>query len=128
MGDLARSRATIARPASTRPSWRGYGAPAPEPIGLTLAGEDDVHLEIDQASEAIDGTAGAAPDDGPTLDSRVLAALTEAAAPVARAELRARVRVRNERLGEALARLVATGAVLRMGDRWVVPDSRSPPP
>ena len=104
------------------------GAPAPEPIGLTLAGEDDVHLEIDQASEAIDGTAGAAPDDGPTLDSRVLAALTEAAAPVARAELRARVRVRNERLGEALARLVATGAVLRMGDRWVVPDSRSPPP
>jgi hypothetical protein len=104
------------------------GAPAPAPIALTLAGEDDVHLEIDATNEGIDGTAGAAPDDGPTLDSRVLDALTEAAAPVARAELRARVRVRNERLGEALARLVATGAVLRMGDRWVVPDSRSAPP
>jgi hypothetical protein len=101
------------------------GAPAPDPIGLTLAGEDDVHLAIDDAGETIDG---AAPDDGPTLDSRVLAALAEAAAPVARAELRARVRVRNERLGEALGRLVASGAVHRLGDRWVVPDSHSPPP
>jgi len=104
------------------------GAPAPEPVGLTLAGEDDVHLEIDEANESLDAVAGAAADDGATLDSRVLAALTEAAAPVARAELRARMRVRNERLGEALGRLVAAGAVHRLGDRWLVPDSRSPAP
>ena len=32
------------------------------------------------------------------------------------------VRVRNERLGEALGRLVAAGAVHRLGDRWAVPD------
>jgi hypothetical protein len=103
------------------------GAAAPEPIGLLLAGDDDVHLEIDQPAEVVDGAAGAAPDDEPTLDSRVLAALTEAAAPVARAELRAQVRVRNERLGEALSRLLAMGAVLRLGDRWGVPDSHSAP-
>jgi len=38
------------------------------------------------------------------------------------------VRVRNERLGKLLTRLGAAGTIRRLGDRWAVPDSRSPSP
>jgi hypothetical protein len=100
------------------------GAPAPEPLGLVLAGEADVHLEIaepaDSASEA-----GSAHND-PPIDQAVLVALTQASGPLARAELRARLRVRNERLGAVLTRLADAGVVHRVGDRWGVPDSRLP--
>jgi hypothetical protein len=99
------------------------GAPAPDPIGVALRGDHDVHLEIDDAEDD-----HADERDGPSLDQRVLDALTRAGAPVTRPELRARVHVRNERLGEALARLDAAGAILRLGDRWRIPDSHSRPP
>lgn len=99
------------------------GAPAPDPIALTLTGDDDVRLEIDAADRGAAGEDG----DSPTLDHLVLAALAQADAPLTRPELRARVHVRNERLGEALARLAAAGAVLRLGDRWAIPDSHSRP-
>ena len=101
------------------------GAPAPEPLGLALAGDDDVHLEIAQSPEsALD--AASAQRDGPPLEEAVVAALTQAAEPLARAQLRARLHVRNERLGDVLARLAAAGAVRRVGDRWAIPDSRLP--
>lgn len=99
------------------------GAPAPEPIGLALVGDDDVHLEVAPASTS---TAEPPVTGVPSLDEAVVAALGVAGAPLARAELRARVRVRNERLGEALARLAAAGAVRRLGDRWAIPDSLTP--
>ena len=99
------------------------GAPAPEPIGLALAGEEDVHLEITRAT---DDSATAPADGSVALDQAVVEALAHAAAPLGRAELRARLRVRNERLGEVLTRLADAGAVRRVGDLWGVPDSRHP--
>jgi AAA domain len=98
------------------------GAPAPEPIGLALAGDEDVHLDI----VGPDGDVEAASPDEPSLEQAVLAALAQADVPLARVELRARLRVRNERLGIVLARLAGSGAVQRVGDRWRIPDSRSP--
>ncbi len=97
-------------------------APAPDPIGLALVDDGDVHLQL----AGVDPVSGPAPeaDDARTLDDLVLCALVQAGAPVARAELRARLRVRNERLGEALARLAAAGAIHRDGDRWGVPEPR----
>ncbi len=100
------------------------GAPAPEPIGLALAGDDDVHLEIVGHNDELD--VESARRDPPPLDEAVLAALTQADTPLGRGELRALLRVRNERLGVVLARLAASGAVRRVGDRWAVPDSRLP--
>lgn len=101
------------------------GAPAPEPIELVLAGDEDVHLEL--------GVAGSDQPNAPTtvtdagaLEQAVLAALADA--PLARSDLRARLRVRNERLGETLARLVDVGAVKRIGDCWAIPDSGSRSP
>jgi hypothetical protein len=100
-------------------------APAPEPITLALAGDTDPHLDVVTASTR-DGDGPVSPPDRPSLEHAVLSAL--AAAPLARLDLRARLRVRNERLGEALTRLAQLGAVRRVGDRWEIPDSHSPLP
>ena len=98
------------------------GAPAPDPLGLTLRADADVHLELIHAAEA-----PPAADDDPTqddaFDRAVLAAL--APAPLARADLRAKLHVRNERLGETLTRLAHAGKIRRAGDQWARIDSDS---
>ena len=54
------------------------------------------------------------------LDTTILDALDHAAADgVPRSALRAALHVRNERLGEALTRLAASGHIARHGDAWV---------
>ena len=45
--------------------------------------------------------------------------LGEATTPKTRTELRVALRVRNERLGDALERLSTAGAIQRLGDRWI---------
>lgn len=92
-------------------------AAAPDPLRLKLvAGDDvDVHLAVAASDMPIEHDA---PRD---LDPLVLDALRRAGGALSRSQLRAELRVRNERLGDALVRLVATGAVIRSGDRWVVP-------
>jgi hypothetical protein len=96
-------------------------AAAPDPLRLQLVAGEDVagpHLAIlDDDAEIARPT-----DDEPSaLDRRLLDRLARAAAPLSRTQLRAELRVRNERLGDALARLAAAGAIVRSGDRWTVP-------
>lgn len=95
---------------------RASAAIPPMALKLTSGHADnDAHLTVvDRA--ALDAAHGAA-----DLDQAILAALTRSAAPIGRSALREQLRVRNERLGEALARLLARGAVVRVGDRWAVP-------
>lgn len=92
-------------------------APAPEPLRLELVVRDDidVHLAIN-----LDDVP---PDDDARhdLDRLLLDALGRAAQPLSRAQLRAELRVRNERLGDTLVRLAAAGTIIRAGDRWSVP-------
>jgi RecA-family ATPase len=91
------------------------------PVALKLAAENDAHLVVvDRAAH--DAAHGAA-----DLDQAILAALTPAAEPIGRSALCEQLRVRNERLGEALGRLVARGALVRVGDRWAVPIPTSTP-
>ena len=96
-------------------------APAPEPLTLALvqgAGGEDPHLQI-VAERDLGGANPEVPRRGePPLDELVLSLLGEATAPKTRTELRVALRVRNERLGDALERLSATGAIQRLGDRW----------
>jgi len=54
------------------------GAPAPEPIGLALAGDDDVHLQVDAADSDHERVSR----DRPSLDQVVLDALSRTGAPV----------------------------------------------
>jgi len=95
-------------------------AAAPDPLRLHLVAGDnvDVHLAI----AAVAGSDARTEDDAPPdLDRLLLDALGRAGRPLSRAQLRADLRVRNERLGDALVRLAATGDVVRAADRWAVP-------
>jgi len=85
-------------------------AAAPEPLRLALAGDDrHVHLDllgrVDEQQPRAEG-----------LDHAVLDALD--LAPLSRTDLRAALRVRNERLGPVLDRLAADARIVRDGDRW----------
>ena len=92
-------------------------AAAPDPLRLQLVAGDNVDVHLAVAASDMP-TEHDAPHD---LDHLVLDALRRAGRALSRSQLRAELRVRNERLGAALVRLVATGTVTRSGDRWVVP-------
>src|SRR3954468_14026380 len=92
-------------------------AAAPDPLRLQLvAGEDvDAHLAI------VPTAALANADPSGEIDRRVLDLLARVGRPFSRSQLRAELHVRNERLGDALSRLVAAGTLLRTADHWAVP-------
>jgi hypothetical protein len=95
---------------------------APQPLTLCLVGsEHDAHLELAHAEPAATGSP-AAPRD---LQTEILGAL--ASRPLSRTSLRASLRVRNERLGEALTALAAQGLLLRHGQLWARRDRPIPP-
>lgn len=88
---------------------------APEPATLALVGaERDMHLSIVTGEPP----APSAPPVTADIDAAILHALDHAAC-LPRASLRAALRVRNERLGDALTRLAASGRIARHGDLWV---------
>ncbi len=90
-------------------------APAPGPTSLHLHAPedaDDTHLEVvDQPT--------APHDASPDLEADILATLAQQ--PLTRAQLRAALRVRNQRLGLALDRLAQGGRIIRQLNRWSVP-------
>jgi hypothetical protein len=91
-------------------------AGAPEPSVLALVGaQHDLHLAI------VSGESQDHDEPRPTdIDAALLGALDRAGiSGHQRTSLRAILRVRNERLGEALARLTASGHIARRGDAWV---------
>jgi hypothetical protein len=103
-------------------------APAPDPISLALVHDgqaQDAHLEVTNPTPA-------APQRNPLnnadLDAVALRAIQQAQAPLSRNALRATLRVRNERLGDALARLQAAGHVSRSGDAWAATVTAVPVP
>ena len=93
-------------------------AAAPQPSTLTLVGTDrDMHLALVAAQPH-------APHDNPKatadIDAAILDALDHAQSHgLARVSLRASLRVRNQRLSEALSRLAAAGHIVQHGDSWV---------
>jgi hypothetical protein len=93
-------------------------AATPEPVTLALVGtERDLHLSIALGEASSVAATPSAPAD---LDTAILDALDHAAPDgLARAALRAMLRVRNERLGDALTRLAAAGDIARHGEAWV---------
>jgi len=101
-------------------------AAAPNPVTLALVGtEQDMHLAIVSATEP---PSRAAPVPG-DLEGAILDSLDHAGgAGMPRAALRASLRVRNERLRDALTRLAACGDIARRGDAWVRLPVPVPPP
>jgi hypothetical protein len=94
-------------------------AAAPDPLPLALLGsEQDMYLGMVHTDTDSPAAPPAAPTPADPLDDTILQALDNAGNDgLARAALRAAVRVRNQRLGGALTRLAATGQITRRGDR-----------
>lgn len=94
-------------------------APNIEPLELCLVSEPDgsaTHLEVvGAASPQVDGALPDGPP-APSINERVIAALRGASHPVSRAQLRAALRINNNRLGDALAELQRTGRIRRGDD------------
>jgi len=92
-------------------------AQAPEPFALRLVADKsrgDAHLALVDPRDERAGCAG-------DIEQTIVSTLSAAGEPLGRTALRDRMRVRNERLGEALAHLAATGSIVRVGERWAVP-------
>lgn len=87
-------------------------APSPKPLGLALVSEPSPHLEI------VETTSVASVD----LSQQLLEVLRCEARPMTRADIRHRLRVKNQRLGVALHSLEANGAVERTSAGWRVAD------
>jgi hypothetical protein len=104
-------------------------AAAPESSTLALVGtEDTLHLAIvdGEPQDDPDPPAAAAAVD---LDTAVLEALDLAGSRgLPRHGLRQALRVRNQRLGEALTRLADAGRITRSGELWLRQPVPVPPP
>jgi hypothetical protein len=97
-------------------------AAAPEPFALRLVPTRDGEAYLDLV------VPGEVPERGAAeLEHLIITTLADAGEPLGRSVLRDKVRVRNERLGEALTRLVAIGTIVRANDRWSVPIPTSTP-
>ena len=95
-------------------------AASPPPIALALVSRADgsaTHLEPAAGGE----------DNGLALAERALAALQNSAQPLTRAGLRERLKVNNQRLGEALAALDQQGAIRRTPQGWTARQRAQPP-
>ena len=96
---------------------------APDPLGLQLVADrinDDAYLALVEPSEQRAPVAVG-------LEQTIVTTLAAAGEPLGRTALRDKMHVRNERLGEALTRLVAAGTIVRAGDRFRVPVPASTP-
>ena len=96
-------------------------APAPKPLELRLCSRPDgsaTHLEVvsgqGRQPDTIDPPHSATP-----LANRVAELLEALALPVTRVELRRRLRVNNQRLGQALADLDSQGVARRSQQGWL---------
>lgn len=97
-------------------------APSPKPITLALVSSPDgsaTHLEVSRGAASIRSS------EGP-LDSKVLELLELSRGPVPRSEIRLRLKVNNQRLGDALSRLEICGRVCRTRSGWTLPRAVAP--
>jgi hypothetical protein len=99
-------------------------AQAPEPVELKLVADSDGGAYLEITSDGSDFSAKEATVFAtPTLSHRVLEMLGAARAPLRRSELRERLAVNNQRLGEVLAHLENAGQLDRSADGWALRSS-----
>jgi len=93
-------------------------APAPESVSLRLDADDPgaVHLHV------VGTAAQTAAEKSAELSGAVLDLLQQSSSPVTRSRIRDDLRVKNERLGRALASLEKGGQIHREQQGWTVVD------
>ncbi len=100
-------------------------APTPAPVSLKLLSEPTPHLEVLEGSSA--ETGGEASASSNSFLDEVLWHLQDSTGPLRVDDLRARLRVRKQRIIDALRELVASGLVQRSGDGFL-PQTTPPEP
>jgi DNA-binding GntR family transcriptional regulator len=93
-------------------------ARAPEPIELRLVSRSDgtqTHLEL-----ATNGESHERPEPATPLADRLLDVMSSVSQPLTRVELRRRLHVNNQRLGQALADLHSRGLLTRSQQGWIL--------
>lgn len=91
-------------------------APAQDPIELRLVSLSDgsaTHLELDHDPPSSQDPDKPPAHNVPALDELVLDTLRRAQSPISRAELRATLRVNNNRLGDVLLNLERQSRIVR---------------
>jgi hypothetical protein len=91
-------------------------APAEDPIALRLVSLPDgsaTHLELDGTAPAAQTAVRPPAPNAPALHDLVLDTLRRAHSPISRAELRATLRVNNNRLGDVLLNLERQRRIVR---------------
>lgn len=104
---------------ATRLTAEHRAAPAPEPFGVRLCSQPDgsqTRLVLEARPER--PAPVASPD--PTLPERLVDLLVRSPRPLTRVELRTRMRVNNQRLGEALGELEEKGTLRRTAQGWLL--------
>lgn len=90
-------------------------APSPAPVSIALVAEPQPHLEVatdpDEAQEALGGK--------DPLSEEILSELENSPTPLRLEELRARLRVRKQRIVEALRKLTESNLVQRSGEGFI---------
>ena len=97
-------------------------APALAPLRLRLVSQPDgrqTHLEL------VDRPAVAPAPEGPVED-RVMAQIRAAPGPMTRQDLRERLRINNQRLGDVLVELERAGRITRRSTGWGLPEPLGP--
>jgi hypothetical protein len=89
-------------------------ARSPEPLRLELV------TDADGEAAALRVLVSASKDERPDLEALLLERLAASAEPLTRAALRESLRVNNQRLGDALERLEASGRITRTPQGWIV--------
>jgi hypothetical protein len=91
----------------------------PEPMMIELVTELDgaIHLAVRGG--------GSVEDRQRSLDERIIETLAHAGTALSRTEMRARLRVNNQKLGDALTRLEQTARVQRVERGWELKQSMS---
>jgi len=98
-------------------------APPPPAVNLVLDGDDDTTcLQVIESDDETDDC-----ELKRHIDDELLAELRKAQSPLSRCELRKRLRVRNQRLGDCIQRLNDSGQIHRHGDRWAVSSTTHDP-
>lgn len=101
-------------------------AQAPDPIDVRLVADSGggAHLAVLDLDDP--GTDAGNDTVPPALDHRILDALGTARTPLRRGELRDRLGVNNQRLGEALADLESRARLARSAQGWTLRDEPAP--
>ena len=96
-------------------------APSPKPMALELFSSGDgidTHLKLRPQMSA--------EEEEPTLGKLVLKLLEKNSTPLTRTEVRANLRVNNQRLGEVLGALERSGEIHRRSSGWALSGKRKP--